>query len=150
MEQVVFAEDSTEWKLLIRLAKFRSRVEAHVVRHAVVIHVVGDAAFEELQSFLDPFVTILVVVEFHRHVESQVVSLELPNFDEVRLNLRERLKRCRELVPVFVFLVFQSLHPEHVNSNAAQSHRSQFHGFAGRVNLGDARLSKSVLAAHLR
>ncbi len=150
MEEFILAENPAKRTLLIGLAELRSREEAHVVGHAVIVHVVSDTAFEKLQAFLDPLVAILVVVKFHRHIERKVVSLVLPNLDEVGLNFRQRLQRCCELVVVFIFLVLKGLHPQDVHCHTTQTHRSQFHRFTGWVDLRNTGLGQFVRTAHFR
>ena len=61
-------------------------------------------SLQEFDAAADVVVAVAVVVELDRDVVRQVPGLELPERDEVRLQLGELLERGGEVGPVFDFL----------------------------------------------
>ena len=140
MKTLVLAKQASEGEFLIRFAKLGSCEKAKVVGDPVIRFVVGDAFFEEGDSFFDPLVAILVVIEFHRYIERKIVPLILPDFDKVRLDFGQHLQRLSHFVVVFILFVLLSLQPKNVHRDSTQSQRGELHGLTGRVDFRNAGL----------
>ena len=121
MKFAIFAEDTSERFFLVRFPKLVTRKEPQVVRHSVVRFVIRNPSLEKTETFLDPMITVLIVIKLHRDVVRQVVSLKFPDLDEVRLDFRQCFKRCGKLVIVFGFLVLDRLQPQHVDRHTSQT-----------------------------
>ena len=94
-------------------------------------------SLQELDAAADVVIAVVVVVELDRHVVRQVPGLELPERDEVRLQLGELLERGGEVRPVLDLLVVVGLFPQQVHGDAAQAERRQLDRFAGRVDVAE-------------
>src|SRR5258707_643203 len=85
-------------------------------------------------------IAIVVVVELDGHVVREIPGLELPERDEVRLQLGELLERGGEVRPIFGLLVVVRFFPQQIHGDAAQTERGELDGFAGRVDFAKINL----------
>ena len=145
MEVVVLREQPAILHVLVRPADLLADEPAEVPEQMGIVAVVLLAFLEELDAAADEGVAIAVVVELDRHVVGQIPGLELPERDEVRLQLGELLERGGEVGPVFGLLVVVGLFPQQVHRDAAQAERGQLHRFAGRVDFAEAGLAERML-----
>ena len=95
--------------------------ESGLLGHFGRLAVVQRASHQELNSSLDPFVAMLVIVEFVRDVVRQVVSLKFPNLLKVRLQFDDLINGGRSFVKSLFLLVFDRLRPKNVGRDSAQA-----------------------------
>ena len=95
-------------------------------------------------------VAVAVVVELDRHVVRQVVRLEFPDRDVIRLDLGHLVEGGRHLAEVVHLLVVVGSRPKDVRGDTAHAERGQAHRFAGRIDIAQIRLREFVFVAQLR
>ena len=149
MEIIVFAKHLSELDVLVRSSKLLAHDPADLVQQARVFAVVTDSFGQETDASFHPMVPLSVVVEFNGDVVGQVVRLELPHRDEIRLQLDDLVQRRGKIVPVLLHLVFVGLLPQRNHRHGAQPHCRQLHGLAGRINVAKIGLPQIVLGTQL-
>ena len=149
MKFVVRLEQPAVLHVLVGPADLLADEPAQIPQQLRIVGVVVLAFLQELDAAANIIIAVVVVVELDRHVVRQIPRLELPERDEVRLQLGELLERGGEVRPVFGLLVVVGLLPQQIHGDAAEAERRELDRFAGRVDFAKIDLREVVLVPQL-
>ncbi len=147
---VVITIHHAEEFLFVRPPDFEAREVRQDPQQFRLFFVVTDTVFQKVKSFDHVVVAISIVVEFHRDVESHVMSLKFPDFDKVWLQVGDLLQRGSKIREVLALLVGNRVRPQLGGGGPVQSEGGQFHAGAGRINLAQVGLGQPRVATKPR
>ena len=111
--------------------------------------IVAGAFTQEVNSASHPVVPRSIIVEFDGNVVGEVPALELPDRNEVGLELCDLIKSGTQAIPIMIFFVPIRAFPQQICGDPLHAKSRELHGFAGRVDITKIRLGNFVFDSHL-
>ena len=108
----ILSEQLSILLLLVKLSDFVADIMSKIVLKNWLLIVEFRSANQIVDPFLNPLVTQPIVFEFRRNIEAHVVSLMLPNADEVRLEQCDLIECRRKAIEILFLLVIVRLDPK--------------------------------------